>query len=177
MCDSQRFAHVHVCFQEKKSLYFQLCPIHTGLNNAPLDSPVGWTNGAQSALSSLWICPQHLFTKLSGANRLARNRVRAALLKRRKKNWNTERRNCIYRSEKRKGRKGGGGGENYQTEIKDSFAAQKIWASSLPFPDRRRLLRSAAPSCRSQIAWLNSHVALTLSDIYIPIEVFLFLKF
>lgn len=93
------------------------------------------------------------------------------------KKTQTWKRNHIYGSENRKGRKGRGGGENYPTEIKDSYAAQKIWAFPLPFPDLQRLLRSAAPAYKHQIAWLNSHVALTLSDIYIPIEVFLFLKF
>lgn len=69
----------HVLSRIEASLFSAVPEIQSGSNNAPLDSPVSLTNAAQSALSSLWICPQHLFTKLSGANQLARTGVRAAL--------------------------------------------------------------------------------------------------
>lgn len=64
--------------------------------------------------------------------------------------------------------------ENDTVEIKNSFATQKMEVAPLPLPDPGLLRLSGS---RSQIAWLNSRVELTLFDIYIPIEVFLFLKF
>lgn len=162
---------------KKTQPIFSCAKIHIHTNNATLDSLVSLTNATQSVLSSLWLCPQHLFTKPSEANRLAYTMVRASIKTKyrpchppiKKETW---KRNRICRTERRKRR---GGGENDETEIKDSFAAQKIWV--FPFPDPQLLFLSGVPWCRSQIAWLNSRVELTLSDIYIPIEVFLFLKF
>lgn len=47
----------------------------------------------------------------------------------------------LQHTERRKGR---GRGKNDESEIKDSFVAQKIWVFPLPFPDLQLLFLSLA---------------------------------
>lgn len=48
-------------FIEKSQFIFSGAEIHIQTNNTTLDSLVSVTNATQSVLSSLWLCPQHLF--------------------------------------------------------------------------------------------------------------------
>lgn len=72
-------SHAHLLPIKEVSLFSAVPKIHIHTNNTALDSPVSLTNATQSALFSLWLCPQHLFTKPSEANRLAHTMVRASV--------------------------------------------------------------------------------------------------
>lgn len=93
----------------------------------------------------------YFYTKPSEANRLAYTVVRASVKneiqtpfsfppkKRKKKKHETEITFTAPKEEERER-----GGENDESEIKDSFAAQKIWMFPLPFPDLQLLCLSLA---------------------------------